>query len=109
MEEFSPVWISTTEQLRGLDATFRRASLPAKLLGMFALPEGAPHLRGIVTPWMTVPLVLLAQGRLCVDGDRLMFLATPFRAPGWLVRGVQPDLRWEIGRDELTAIEPADF
>ena len=109
MEEFSPVWISTTEQLRSLDATFRRASLPAKLLGTFALPEGAPHLRGIVTPWMRVPLVMLAQGRLSVGGGRLTFLATPFRAPGWRVGGVQRDLRWEIDRGELTAVEPADF
>jgi hypothetical protein len=57
---------------------------------------------------MRVPLVLVAQGRLVVDGERLAFTSTPFRAPGWRAHGVLRDLRWELCRTEVTVVEPAD-
>lgn len=109
MKEYSPVWISTAEQLDRLDATYRAATLPAKLLGTFAIPEGTPHARGLLMPWTRVPLVCVAQGRLSLAGGRLAFAPTPFQAFGWLVRGTQRDLRWELGPSEIVAVEPADF
>lgn len=109
MKEYSPVWISTAEQLDRLDAAYRAATLPGKLLGTFALPEGTSHLRGLLMPWLRLPLVFVAQGRLSLEGGRLAFAPTPFRPLGWLVRGVQHDLRWEIGPNEVAAVEPADF
>lgn len=45
MNEFTPAWISTPEQLSRLEATFQGASLPAKLLGRYAMPEAPAHLR----------------------------------------------------------------
>jgi hypothetical protein len=108
LNDFSPVWISTAEQLARLEASYRSASLLAKLLGRFAFPEGTAHVRGIVMPWARVPLVAIAQGRLTVAGDRLTFAATPLRVPGWLVRGMH-DLHWELGRADVVAVDPADF
>jgi hypothetical protein len=107
--DFQPVWISTTEQLTRLAASYRSASLLGKVLGRFSFPEGTAHARGIVIPWMRAPLALLAEGRLTVYERGIAFAATPFRVPGSLVRGVDDDLRAELGRAEVTAVEPAPF
>lgn len=109
MIEFAPVWVSTAEQLSHLEMTYREASLPAKLLGRYTMPDGTAHLRGVLMPWMRVPIVFLAQGRLTVAGDRMTFASTPLRAPGWFVHGVDPGMHWQLSRAELETVEPMSF
>jgi hypothetical protein len=106
---FNPVWFTTDEQLATLADVFRGASLATKLLGTFRLPPGTAHLHGLLAPWMNIPLVFTATGELDIGRDALSFWALRHRAPGWHVRGVRDDLRFDLSRTEILGIEPADW
>jgi hypothetical protein len=61
MTEFSPVWLSTEEQLRRLTEAYTEASVVQKSLGRFRLPSGTAHLQGWLMPWARVAIVYVAR------------------------------------------------
>lgn len=106
---YRPVWFSTDRQLEVLVSVYQNASLAAKLAGVFAVPADAAHLRGILTPWMKMPMAMTAQGELGIGTAALSFEPVHFKAFGWLVRSPHKDLSFSLARTEVTAVEPMDF
>src|SRR5262245_23682561 len=109
MTEFSPVWISTEEQLRRLADAYTHASLAQKALGRFHFPAGTAHIRGLLMPWMRMPIIFVAQGRLTIANGALRFRATPPRLFGWQVREVDSTLTFELTPSDVRAVEPFAF
>lgn len=108
MTTFSPVWISTDDQLDRLRESFASASLRAKLLGTYRLREGTAHVRAVSMPWARGPLVFVSAGQATLVGSRFSFVAKRFRAFGWFVRNVRNDLTFEVDLGSAT-VEAADF
>ncbi len=109
MTEFSPVWLSTEEQLHRLADSYAHASVGQKLLGRFRFPAGTAHLRGVIMPWARAAIVYLAQGRLTIDNSALCFQAAAPRVFGWLVRDVDTTLRFEFTPRDIQTVEPFAF
>ncbi|HKW12723.1 MAG TPA: hypothetical protein VJO33_20210 [Gemmatimonadaceae bacterium] len=108
MTEFSPVWLSTEEQLRRLADAYTHASLLRKFSGRYPLPSGTAHLRGLLMPWMQIPIVYVAHGRI-MFANTLRFRATPPRVFGWQVRDVDHTLTFELTPSEIQTVEPFTF
>lgn len=108
MTEFSPVWLSTEEQLRRLADAYTQASLPQKLSGRYPLPSATAHLRGLLMPWMQIPIVYVSHGRLTI-ANTLRFRATPPRVFGWRVRDVDSTLTFELTPSDIRTVEPFTF
>lgn len=108
MTDFAPLWITTDEQLAWMQSSYQQASLATKMLGTYQVPPGRAYLRGLLVPWMRVPLIFVASGRGTVRGTRFEFTPRPHRVFGWLVRGTQDDLRFSLDLADVT-LEAADF
>ena len=106
MTEFSPVWLSTEEQLRRLAEAYTQASVVQKSLGRFPLPSGTAHLQGWLMPWARVAIVYVAQGRLTIANTVLRFRAAPPRMFGWHVREVDSTLTFELTPQDIRTVEP---
>ena len=106
---YAPVWFSTDRQMEALISAYKAASLGAKMAGRFAVPNDAASLRGVLAPWMRVPLVLMAQGELSINESEVSFRSKPHRAFGWSVRSPHKNLSFRLAREEILAIEPSDF
>ena len=108
MTEFAPLWISTDEQLAWMQSSYQQASLATKMLGSYQVPQGRAHLRGLLMPWMRVPLIFVASGRGTVRGTQFEFTPRPHRVFGWLVQGTQNNLRFSLDLTDVT-LEAVDF
>lgn len=106
---YKPIWFTTDRQLNALTSGYANASLITKLTGRFDVPEGIVHLRGVLMPWMRMPLVLSTQGELSISQQALSFKPKPFRAFGWSVRGELKELAFSINAEDVLSVEPADF
>jgi len=106
---YKPIWFTTDSQLNALTSGYANASLFTKLTGRFDVPQGIAHLRGVLMPWMRMPLVLSAQGELSISQQALSFNPKPFRAFGWSVRGEHKELAFSINAEDVLSVEPADF
>jgi hypothetical protein len=106
---FELAWLSTDAQIATVTDAYRHASLPAKLLGTFDIPNDAAHARGVFTPWMRIPLIFVAQGGLTVDERAVVFTPRIQRLFGWRMHGVRSHLSFEYPGSELDAVEPADI
>jgi hypothetical protein len=109
MTQFDPVWISTDAQIMALTRAYANGSLVTKLLGTYVLEPEVSHIRGILTPWMRMPLVFVAQGRLTVDTNQCEFIPQRRRMFGWRLRGGNPGLTFRFKASEIAAVSPADF
>lgn len=109
MTEFSPVWVSSQEQLNRLADAYAKASLLQKSLGTFRLPPGTAHIRGLLMPWMRAAIVYVAQGHLTMAATTLRFRAVQPRVFGWQVRDVDSSLTFELTPTDIRAIEPFPF
>ena len=109
MTEFSPVWISTEQQLRRLADAYTQATVVQKLLGRYRLPPGTAHLQGLFMPWARVPIVYVAQGPLSMDNVALRFRATSALLFGWRVREVDSTLTLELTPTDIQSVEPFTF
>jgi hypothetical protein len=107
--EFSPVWLSTEEQLRRLADVFTQASFVEKTLGRYRVPPGTAHARGLFMSWMRVPIVYVAQGRLTITNTALRFRATPPQMVGWQVLEVDSTLTFELTPKDIQSVEPFTF
>lgn len=106
MTEFSPVWVSSQEQLRRLADAYTQASALRKSLGNFRLPPGTAHLRGVLMPWMRAPIVYVAQGRLTIANATLRFRAVQPDVFGWRVMEVDSSLTFELTPTDIRTVEP---
>jgi hypothetical protein len=61
MTQFELVWISSDAQLAALTRAYAGASPATKLLGTYALEPGVAQMRGILMPWMRMPLLFVAK------------------------------------------------
>jgi len=109
MTNFSPVWLSTEEQLRRLADAYTQASLLRKSLGRFRLPSGTAHLRGVLMPWARVATVYVAEGHLTIAKPTLRFRAAPPQVFGWQVEGVDNTLTLELTPRDIRSVEPFTF
>jgi hypothetical protein len=109
MTEFSPVWLSTEEQLRRLAEAYTQASLLRKFSGRYSLPSGTAHLRGLLTPWMQIPIVYVAHGRITIANTAVRFRGTPPSVFGWQVRDVDSTLTFELTPSDIRTVEPFTF
>lgn len=109
MTEFSPVWLSTEEQLHRLADAYTQASLVRKSLGRFRFPSGTAHLRGLLMPWARIPIVFVAQGSLTIADTALRFRATPPSVFGWQVQEVDATLTFELTPRDVEMVEPFTF
>ena len=106
---YKPIWFTTDSQLNALTSGYANASLFAKLAGRFDVPEGIAHLRGVLMPWMRMPLVLSTQGELSVTQHALSFKPKPFRAFGWSVRSELKELAFSINTEDVLSVETVNF
>ncbi|MGH9888383.1 MAG: hypothetical protein ACREBE_22805, partial [bacterium] len=106
MTEFSPVWLSTEEQLRRLADAYTQASLLRKAVGRFRFPAGTAHLDGVLMPWSRVPIVYVAEGRMSIANTALHFRAAPPQVFGWRVLEVDSTLRIELTPNDIQSVEP---
>lgn len=109
MKTFTPVWLSTDEQLEALVDAHASASPWAKLAGRLPVRDGVTHLRGVFMPWMRMALVLNAQGELGFYQRSLVFKQRPFKAFGWRVQDQHRKLSFSLDADDVVSIEPCDF
>jgi hypothetical protein len=109
VRHFNLVWLSTDAQIAALTDGYRRATLANKLLGRFDLPPDAAHVRSFFIPWVRLPVVFVAQGRLTVDRQTVAFTPREPRLFGGQLFGVRSDLWFQYSGSELTAVEPADL
>ena len=105
---YSPVWFTNDKQIEALFCSYESASLLSKIAGRFAFSSDVAHLRGLLAPWMRVPLVLLAQGSLVIGPTELTFHTEPYKAFGWIVRSSYKDLSFAVQRSEVLSVLPAD-
>ena len=111
MTELDPVWVSSDAQLAAAVRAYANASIATKLLGTYgrSMEPGVAYLRGIWMPWMRIPLIFVAQGRLALRGTGCEFVPHQ-RAPfGWRIRGGNPNLAFRLRPSEIVAVDPADF
>ena len=109
MPEFSPVWVSSEEQLQRLADAYTQASPLRKAIGTFRLPPGTAHLRGRLMPWMRAAIVYVAQGRLTIANSTLRFRAAQPHVFGWQVREVDSSLAFELTPTDIRTVEPFPF
>ena len=106
---FDHVWLTTDEQISALLGAFGNASMAAKMLGRLKFPADAAHIRGVMTPWMKMPIAFVAHGTLSTSGERVVFVTKNRRLFGWRMRGVRADLSFDYAASELTSVEPAQM
>ena len=106
---FSPVWFSTDRQLAALTQSLESATTTSKLLVRFEIPTDCASLRGVIIPWMRVPLGLQAQGVIGLNEASFSFRQEPYRVFGWRFRTPLDDLSFNLFPNDVSAIEPADF
>jgi hypothetical protein len=106
---YSPVWFSTDHQIEALISAYQSASFVTKLIGNYKLPKDVASIRGILSPWMRVPLVLTAKGELSITESTISFKHIPHRVFGWIVRSPHKNLTFVLSIKDVTAIEPVDF
>jgi hypothetical protein len=106
---FDWVWLSTDAQVTTLLASYRGASLGAKLLGRFNFPDDAAHIRGLFMPWARIPLIFVAEGALTVDSHSVAFAGRRRQVFGWRTVGVRSDLSFEYSASEILSVEAADM
>ena len=108
-KRFSPVWVSTDEQVAALSASYTEASTAMKLLGRLHVPPGTAHLRGLILPWSRMPLVFIAVGDLIFHSNVLELSPRGYSLPGWRVRNVRSDIQFRLSSEEVVLVEPGDF
>jgi hypothetical protein len=109
MRRFEWVWLSTDAQLSTVVENYRRASLGTKLLGTYKFRNDAAHARGLLMPWIRVPLLFLSEGALAVTEHSIVFAGQRHRMFGWRMVGVRSDLQFEHSVSEITSVEVVDF
>jgi hypothetical protein len=109
MSRFDYVWLSTDAQISSLTEAYRRASLAIKLLGTYDLGNDVTHIRGILTPWMRIATVFVAEGALVIDGASVSFAPKARLRFGWLTRRLRSDLSFRFSAPELAGVEAANI
>jgi hypothetical protein len=108
MRRFDWVWLSTDAQVNATLATYQDASVVRKLLGNYDFLPEATHIRGLLTPWMRIPVVFVSEGSLSV-GNRIVFTPQHHALFGWRMRNVRDELAFDLPASAISSIEPAAF
>lgn len=106
---YSPVWFSTDYQMKAAISTYQAASLVTKLCGWYSVPGDAAFLRGVLMPWMRMPLVFTVQGELNITGSEISFKPIPYRMFGWIVNSPHKNLSFVLSLNDILSVELADF
>ena len=101
----APVWLSTIEHLEQLLEIHRSESFLTKVVGLYRIPDGFPHLWYWLAPFARVPIIYFANGRLILVPQgfrfepvrRMLFMAS--------VANVREDLMLEIRREDICNVE----
>jgi hypothetical protein len=97
----APVWLSNIDHLQRLLEIHRNESFLTKVVGLYRIPDGFPHLWYWLAPFARVPIIYFANGRLILlpqgfrfePVHRALFMAS--------VANVRSDLVLEIRRDDI--------
>ncbi len=76
--QFEPVWISSIEHLTQFDDIIVRTAKWRRSLGFYRFPPEFPRIdmgRKVFGRPMMVPLVMLSQGQLTIEGDTIHYRA----------------------------------
>ena len=92
-----------------LVSAYRSASLVTKLTGRYDVTDDVASLRGILMPWMRMPLVLVAQGELSITESGMSFRPVPYRLFGWIARSPHKNLSFALSRRDVLSVEAVDF
>ena len=106
---YSPVWFSTDYQMKAVISAYQAASLITKLGGRYSVPGDAAFLRGILMPWMRMPLVFTTQGELNITGSEISFRPIPYRTFGWIVKSPYKKLSFILKLKDISAVALEDF
>jgi hypothetical protein len=101
-----PVWLSSVEHQRQLVAIYRDSSRLAKLTGAHRLPDGFPHLVYWLLPFVRVPIIYFANGRLLASPERMRFESLPRNLLGASLVNVRTDLCFDVPREAIQQVEP---
>lgn len=109
MSRFDYVWLSTDAQISSLTEAYRGASLATKMLGRYDLDNNVTHIRGILTPWIRIATVFIAEGALSIDGTSVSFVPKARLRFGWVTRDFRSDLSFRFASSEIVSAESAHF
>jgi hypothetical protein len=105
---YTPIWISTDQQIAALTMAHQTASITSKLIGKYQLPGDAAFLQGIVAPWMRLPVVMIAQGTLNISDTSISYEPKKYRAFGWSFKSSYENIPFKLSLEDVFSIEPAD-
>ena len=112
--QFQPVWISSPEHLAQFDGIIARTAKWRRSLGFYQLPAEFPRVdmgRKILGKSVVVPLVMVSQGELTIEGDILRYRAldSPMITVGRTTatrHHLRTDWQWELRAENIRSVEP---
>ncbi len=100
-----PVWVSSVDHLNQFLSILSDSSFLTKFVGLYNLPEGFPFLRIWLLPFVRIPIICFANGRLILSPNDLHFEAAPWHLFGASVANLRADLNFEITSDRIQSVE----
>ena len=102
------VWLSTEAQFRAFDEAWSSASWLRKHIGRYRITPGAAYTQSVLMPWMRIPILIVASGKLDIDATHVEFTPKPRFGFGWVRRNIRSDLAFSIDRAQISAVEAYD-
>ncbi|HEY2033275.1 MAG TPA: hypothetical protein VGH02_06270 [Rhizomicrobium sp.] len=105
MTDFPSVWLSTDEQFEAFDEAFKSASLLRKVLGLYQIRKGAAYITNLLSPWMRIPIVMVAAGELDVRDSKISFRSRKQFTFAWRRKNLWSTLEFDLSPEQILAVE----
>lgn len=105
MAYFRSVWVSTDEQFEAFDEAFKSASIFTKALGRYRIRKGAAYTTNLLTPWMRIPIVMIAAGELDISESRLSFRSRKQFTFASRRKNLWSKFKFDLSLDQIIAVE----